>query len=299
MTKRKLLIADDEPEIAELLAEALSEFGDCVVAFDGIEAYRKAREQEFDLICTDFRMPKLDGAKLVASLRESLLNQKTPILVISGYMEEARLECGLRGVEKELSFVQKPFKVDDVRAAARKALLLDAPAAPLPVPPPPFRFDTELVNPFLEAVAYTLKTLGQIPKVAPLGTSLLKREEEPLADISGTVTFAAQEFTGSFSLSFPEATFVALVSNMLGKKFEKITPEIEESALELASVAFGAARSSLSKKETRLQKVITGITSGKGHFLRAERRLHTFVARFESSAGQFFVVLTFCPGGTG
>lgn len=63
-----ILVADDEKEIVEIVVDALSELGKFrfITANDGATAIRKAQNQKFNLICTDFRMPNVSGAKLVA-----------------------------------------------------------------------------------------------------------------------------------------------------------------------------------------------------------------------------------------
>lgn len=86
---------------------------DITVATDGLEAYRLSRRLSFDLICTDFRMPRLNGASLVRSLREPRQNEKTPIVVISGYAEEAEKECRASGIIEDIHYLAKPFSLED------------------------------------------------------------------------------------------------------------------------------------------------------------------------------------------
>ena len=91
---KSILIIDDERELVSILEEEFRLTGGyrIVTAFDGIEGYRKARNQKFDLILTDFSMPKLNGASLIQSLREQEANRHTPVIVFSAYPEQAKAE---------------------------------------------------------------------------------------------------------------------------------------------------------------------------------------------------------------
>lgn len=67
MSKRKLkiLLAEDETSIREILAELLMDEGhDCVAATDGQDASEKIAQETFDLLISDLRMPRMNGAEL-------------------------------------------------------------------------------------------------------------------------------------------------------------------------------------------------------------------------------------------
>ena len=86
---------------------------DITVASDGLEAYRLSRRFPFDLICTDYRMPRLNGTSLVSALREPTQNEGTPIVVISGYAEEAERECRAAGIVENVHYLAKPFLFEE------------------------------------------------------------------------------------------------------------------------------------------------------------------------------------------
>mgnify|MGYP002623474670 CR=1 FL=1 len=89
-----VLIVEDEEEIRELLVEQMKMLGHRVIsAHDGADAYLKAANQKFDLICTDYMMPKLNGAQLIAKLRDNKFNSKTPIIVYTAFLEPAMDAC--------------------------------------------------------------------------------------------------------------------------------------------------------------------------------------------------------------
>src|SRR2546425_225572 len=114
----KILIADDEPEMLNLLETALKDLGYCVMsARNGIEAVQFATD-DIRLIILDMIMPEMDG---VAALRA--IRQKTPdvkVLIASGYTSPEKtplLETlGIDG------FVQKPFELVKLAATVRDVL---------------------------------------------------------------------------------------------------------------------------------------------------------------------------------
>lgn len=70
---RKVLIADDEPDILEILKYNLTNEGyDVVTAKDGDEALEKARRHQPDLVVLDVMMPKKTGVEVCEILRTSL-----------------------------------------------------------------------------------------------------------------------------------------------------------------------------------------------------------------------------------
>ena len=71
----KILIAEDDLASRKFMQKFLSQFGECDVAVDGLEAIdailtSMKQLKGYDLICLDIMMPKLDGLKVLKTLRE-------------------------------------------------------------------------------------------------------------------------------------------------------------------------------------------------------------------------------------
>jgi two-component system OmpR family response regulator len=78
----RLLVVEDEPEMAELLKKGLEEENHRVVlATDGREALELARTYDFDAIVLDVMLPVLDGYAVTRRLRES--GRQTPLLMLT------------------------------------------------------------------------------------------------------------------------------------------------------------------------------------------------------------------------
>jgi PAS domain S-box-containing protein len=116
-TKKRgtVLIADDEPNVVELIKISLQEEGyNTKVAIDGEEALAKAKEIKPDLLLLDVMMPKIDGYTVLKTLKSDpdLFIQKIPVVIISARKMEEDKRKGLElGAVK---YITKPFKVKEL-----------------------------------------------------------------------------------------------------------------------------------------------------------------------------------------
>lgn len=106
-----ILVVDDETYTRELLETLLQDEGYTVsTARDGFEAIDKIKEQNFNLVCLDVRMPGLNGVETLAELRK--INQSVAVLMITGYgpselIKKAELDYNIAGC------IYKPFEIED------------------------------------------------------------------------------------------------------------------------------------------------------------------------------------------
>jgi len=115
---RRVLVADDDPNVRSVIARQLVEEGyEVVLARHGGEALEYARAGEpFDLLITDVRMPVVGGWELSSRLRERW--PTLPVLYISGYDAELTGE-NVRATTSTV-FLRKPFDLDELsRLVAR------------------------------------------------------------------------------------------------------------------------------------------------------------------------------------
>jgi two-component system phosphate regulon response regulator PhoB len=111
-----VLIVDDEPDLAGLLAYNLGRAGfSTILAHTGEEALKQVRTRPPDLVLLDLMLPDMDGADLYRQLRADPATSALPVLVLS-----ARPDAHSRvsGVE----VILKPFRVQEV--VARVSALL-------------------------------------------------------------------------------------------------------------------------------------------------------------------------------
>ena len=83
MEKKRILIVDDEKAVRILLVEVLKLHDYKIdVVENGVEAISHIDRRSYDLIITDYMMPKMDGLELIRRIRSKY--PSTPILVVTG-----------------------------------------------------------------------------------------------------------------------------------------------------------------------------------------------------------------------
>lgn len=113
MTKKTILIADDEVDIVETLQFMLEAEGfDVLTAYDGEEALKIARTAYPDIILLDVMMPKINGYKVSRLLKFDKKFKDIPILMITARSQE---EDKLIGEETGADeYITKPFDISNV-----------------------------------------------------------------------------------------------------------------------------------------------------------------------------------------
>jgi two-component system response regulator MprA len=114
----RILVVDDDPEIASFLKRGLTYEGYTVdTASDGTEALAKAREAEPDLVILDVMMPGIDGLEVSKRLRQA---SKLPILMLTAKGTVADRVKGLDSGADD--YLVKPFAFDELLARIRALL---------------------------------------------------------------------------------------------------------------------------------------------------------------------------------
>ncbi len=125
----KILIAEDERDIRELVAFSLQFGGFQVVqAANGAEAVERAQVEKPDLILMDVRMPKMTGYEACKAMKAMPALKDTPVVFLSAKGQESEIQTGLEVGAEE--YILKPFAPDELakqiqvvldRVAARRA----------------------------------------------------------------------------------------------------------------------------------------------------------------------------------
>ncbi|MBI3449983.1 MAG: response regulator [Acidobacteria bacterium] len=112
----KILLVDDEPMILDFARTVLTQPGHAVVtAPDGEVALRRAEEEEFDLVITDVKMPRMGGVEFVRALLSRRPEMSGRVLFASGDVPGAAGICD--PILAAAPRLQKPFSRDDLLAA--------------------------------------------------------------------------------------------------------------------------------------------------------------------------------------
>ncbi len=119
MLTRKVLIVDDNINMSSLLGDILEVFQcQSTQANDGEEALRLLKEEEYDLVITDMRMPKMSGLDLLRFVKDNY--PKLPVVVISGFNLGPPQDAMVADIAD--GFLNKPFKVEDIEKLLKKLL---------------------------------------------------------------------------------------------------------------------------------------------------------------------------------
>ena len=122
MCPKKILIVEDEKEVAVILEEFLRDEGFVAVehAIDGIQAVRKAHKFLPDLILLDLNMPGGDGVAVLQRLRRSVSTAQIPIIVITGVADDA---LKTRLLEEGVgAYFEKPYKPEVLMVTIKRML---------------------------------------------------------------------------------------------------------------------------------------------------------------------------------
>jgi two-component system nitrogen regulation response regulator NtrX len=116
----KILIADDQQDLVEMLYDELSDAGFIVKTVNnGADAVVAAAEENFDLFLLDIFMPGLNGIQAIKVLRKIAPN--TPIVGLTGYLGRGYMaEAAMLGV----ICLSKPIAVDDLLEEIRDTLAM-------------------------------------------------------------------------------------------------------------------------------------------------------------------------------
>src|SRR5437762_12779531 len=116
----RLLLADDNPMVRDLIVKGLEPFCEVEVCKDGADALLKVVDSPPDVILCDYQMPVLDGRQLFEKLRARDSTRHIPFLFMASRPDiEERLRPLVDGVE---DFITKPFLVKDLVRIAKKVI---------------------------------------------------------------------------------------------------------------------------------------------------------------------------------
>lgn len=118
----KILVAEDEADIRELVAFSLENIGgfQVVKARNGVEAVEVARTEIPDLILMDVRMPRMTGVEACAKLKTIPETKDIPVVFLSAMGQEQEIQQGMDVGATE--YVLKPFAPDVLMAKVREIL---------------------------------------------------------------------------------------------------------------------------------------------------------------------------------
>jgi DNA-binding NtrC family response regulator len=115
----KILVVDDEISIQQLLFHLFDyQNYDVQLTSSGEEALEKLKNNSFDLIILDLKLPQIDGFQVLEQMRALKVNSK--VLVITGY---GSVDSAIKAIRLGASdYLEKPFNLDQLRSVVSKLL---------------------------------------------------------------------------------------------------------------------------------------------------------------------------------
>jgi len=110
MSKKRIILVEDEPDMADLVALRLKrEHYEVEVAHDGVTGLDKIRSRPPDLVLLDIMLPRLSGTEVLKELRDDPRTASVPTIMLTARTEEADVVVGLElGAD---DYVTKPFSM--------------------------------------------------------------------------------------------------------------------------------------------------------------------------------------------
>ena len=118
----KILIAEDDTAIRDLVVRALNEDGhELTAASDGAAALDALNRNngDFDLLLTDVKMPVMDGIALALTAGRD--HPDMAIMLMTGFSDQRERAHGLDALVHDV--IAKPFSVDQIKGAVRETLV--------------------------------------------------------------------------------------------------------------------------------------------------------------------------------
>lgn len=115
----KILVVDDEIKTCEILKTFFEKEGYRVItANSGDSALEKFQKEEFDVVITDVKMPKISGMELLKKIKES--GRETPVIIITAYGDVKSAVEAIK--EGAYYYILKPYELEEIKVIVERAL---------------------------------------------------------------------------------------------------------------------------------------------------------------------------------
>jgi two-component system alkaline phosphatase synthesis response regulator PhoP len=126
MSKKRILIVDDEPDFSMIVQTYLEKEGFATeVAYNGVEGFEKIKANPPDAIVLDVMMPEMDGYELCAALKKDSAYANIPIVLLTAVADRVTPTkySHYDGMSTEADdYLPKPASADDITQSVKRLL---------------------------------------------------------------------------------------------------------------------------------------------------------------------------------
>ncbi|MBF0361508.1 MAG: response regulator [Oligoflexia bacterium] len=285
----KLLLIEDEADIRELCVASIYDHIKNIkiyTAENAHEAYRMARKENFDLVWTDYNMPKILGTEFILALRGLPAHANIPVILFTGYVDEAKKNCNLKS---NVHLVDKSEGLDNA-IIVLKSLLKKSSEKVETDTENNNKFVSELLQYFIGSTGYVMQIMCNVEDIIPKKIDVQQNFTNLEIEIASVMPLSMNHQNLSFYLGFPRKTFMLATERLLKKKFSKISSDHAEACSELANIIFGHVKTKVTDKFS-LSNTPPSLFVGKNIFL-PDRNSKFYSVDFHSSIGEFAMGLS-------
>jgi CheY-like chemotaxis protein len=118
---KKILVADDEPPVVQIIRANLELEGyQVVTAYDGVQALEKAKAEQPDLLILDIMMPRMDGFDVLDALKKDASTENIPVVMLTALNEIEHMDQAAR--KGSYCYLTKPFEPLELLMIVRRLL---------------------------------------------------------------------------------------------------------------------------------------------------------------------------------
>jgi len=118
---KKILIIDDDIEMAGIMGEMLKKSGhEVILAHDGLRAIEKSNQEKIDLILLDIRMPFFSGFWFCDAFKQRPQTKDIPVIVVSALSDQEDMDKAYSVGAS--AYLKKPFQSKELMEAVQKFL---------------------------------------------------------------------------------------------------------------------------------------------------------------------------------
>jgi len=268
--KLRTLVVDDSRTMRRIVARSLREFGITEIddAEDGEAAMIQFLLNRYDLVVTDWNMPKKDGLELLTDIRDT--GSEVPVVMITTEAERRQV---LKAIDAGVTeFLVKPFdakSLDLLQVVIDRAREIET---SMSVGAPLYE---RFVEPLISAVTYVFGNMLECElSQEPV---FLQEHHWSNEEVNGVIRFSGR-MSGAMVLGMSGSLALSATAKMLGRRATEINADVQDVVSELANIISGNVREQFD--EHRLDLSPPEVLRGKGESIDFPYRVQPVVVPF-------------------